>query len=150
MMDAKFAEIVEKGIQQKSGLITFLQQIQETYGYISREAVAELAKQLKISASHIYGVATFYAQFRFEKPGKHTISVCKGTSCFVMGSSGLLEILEEKLGTESGHTTPDARYSLEAVYCLGCCAISPVIQVDGKVYGNVTPREIDKILKKYD
>ncbi|HME53747.1 MAG TPA: NADH-quinone oxidoreductase subunit NuoE [Candidatus Lokiarchaeia archaeon] len=150
MMDAKFDAIVENGLQKKAGLIALLQEIQDTYGYISREAVAELAKKLKISESHIYGVATFYAQFRFEKPGRHKISVCKGTSCFVMGSSRLLELLEEKLDITSGHTTPDARFSLEAVYCLGCCAISPVISVDGKVFGNVTPKEIDKILKKYD
>lgn len=150
MMDAKFDAIVEKGLQKKAGLIALLQEIQNTYGYISREAIAELAKELKIPESHVYGVATFYAQFRFEKPGRHKISVCKGTSCFVMGSGGLLEQIEEKLGIASGHTTPDARYSLEAVYCLGCCAISPVISVDGKIYGNVTPKEIDKILKKYD
>ena len=150
MMDAKFIQIVQKGLQNKAGLIALLQEIQETYGYISQEAIAELAKELKISESHVYGVATFYAQFRFEEPGRHKISVCKGTSCFVMGSGGLLELLEDKLGITSGHTTIDARYSLEAVYCLGCCAISPVISVDDKVYGNVTPNDIDKILKKYD
>jgi NADH:ubiquinone oxidoreductase subunit E len=150
MMDAKFIQIVQKGLHKKAGLIALLQEIQETYGYLSQEAVADLAKELKIPESHVYGVATFYAQFRFEKPGKHKISVCKGTSCFVMGSNGILEHVEEKLGIKSGHTTPDAQYSLDSVYCLGCCAISPVIAIDGKVYGNVTPKEIDKILKKYD
>ncbi|MHA1731492.1 MAG: NADH-quinone oxidoreductase subunit NuoE [Promethearchaeota archaeon] len=145
----EIAKLVKEGWVRGENLISILQEVQGKIGYISEEAVAEMSKQLKVSEHEIYGVATFYSQFRFERPGRHSISVCKGTACFVLGADGILEALEEKLDIRAGHTTEDGEFSLDTVYCLGCCALSPVVSVDGEVHGNVKPKEIGKILDKY-
>lgn len=106
-----------------------------------------MAEYFNLSKSDIYSVVSFYAQFKFKKPGKHIIKVCKGTACHVRGSGSLLAALEERLGVKEGDTTPDGLISLERVACLGACALAPAIVVDEKVYGRVTLSEIQKILE---
>ena len=131
----------------RENLVPALQDVQERDGYISEGAVEALAQYFNLSRSDIYSVVSFYAQFKFRKPGKHTIKVCKGTACHVRGSGSLLAALEERLGIKEGETTPDGLVSLERVACLGACALAPAIVVDDKVYGRVTLAEIQKILE---
>ncbi len=133
--------------KSRENLVPALQDVQEKDGYISEEAVEKLSEYFGISRSDIYSVVSFYAQFKFKKPGKHTIKVCKGTACHVRGSGSLLAALEERLGIKEGETTADGLVSLERVACLGACALAPAIVVDEKVYGRVTLAEIQKILE---
>ena len=132
---------------KRENLVTAFQDIQEAEGYISPEAIAEVSKYFDISRADAYSVVSFYAQFKFKKPGKHIIKVCKGTACHVRGSGNLLSALEERLGIKEGETTSDGMVSLERVACLGACALAPAMVVDEKVYGRVTLAELDKILK---
>lgn len=133
-----------------SQLIPALQQVQERFAYISPEAVRQIARHLKVSESEVYGVASFYSQFRFEKPGKHTIKVCLGTACHVRRSDRLLEFFERTLHVAVGHTTADGLFSLERVACFGCCALSPVVVVDDEVHGRMTTTKAQRLLKKYE
>jgi NADH-quinone oxidoreductase subunit E len=130
-------------------LIPILQEVQEFYGYISPEIVDEIAGFTHVSPGEIYGVASFYAQFRFSKPGKHTVQVCLGTACHVRGSERILELLEHQLKIKSGETTPDGMYSLERTACFGCCALAPVVMVDKDVHGRVSSPKAQKLLKQY-
>jgi NADH-quinone oxidoreductase E subunit len=142
-------EIAEAHGQDKGSLIPILQSIQEENGFLSPEAVAEVADVLGIHESQIYGVATFYTQFRFLKPGEHQIRVCQGTACHVRGAESLLDFFKSDLGIEPGQTTEDGKFSLERVACLGCCALAPVMVIDGEVYGHLTTAKAEKILTEY-
>ena len=130
-------------------LIPILQDIQERLGFLSEEAIDVLAQHIGISANEIYGVATFYTQFRFTAPGQHTIHVCQGTACHVRGGQQLLQEFEHRLGIKTGQTTEDGKFDLERVACLGCCALAPVTAVDGKVHAQVTSKKIPSILSQY-
>jgi NADH-quinone oxidoreductase subunit E len=130
-------------------LIPVLQEVQETYGYISPEAVDEIGNFTKVSSGEIFGVASFYSQFHFTKPGEHTIKVCLGTACHVRGSGRLLELLEYQLKIKTGETTPDEKFSLEHVACFGCCALAPVVVMDKEVHGRMSSTKAQKLLKKY-
>ena len=121
--------------KKRENLVPALQDVQERDGFISEEAVSKLAEYFDLSRSDIYSVASFYAQFKFKKPGRHVIKVCKGTACHVRGSGSLLAALEERLGIKEGETTADGNISLERVACLGACALAPAVVVDEKVYG---------------
>ena len=132
--------------RKRENLVPALQDVQERDGFISDEAVAKLAEYFDLSRSDIYSVASFYAQFKFKKPGRHVIKVCKGTACHVRGSGSLLSALEERLGIKEGETTADGNISLERVACLGACALAPAMVVDEKVYGRVTLAQLQKIL----
>jgi len=127
-------------------LIPVLQKAQAELGYLSEEAVTEIAHFLGLSSSDIYGVASFYAQFRFERPGEHEIKVCQGTACHVRGSARILEEVERELGVHPGETTADYKYSLERVACVGCCALAPVMIMDNVVHAKMTVAESKKIL----
>lgn len=133
--------------KKRENLVPALQDVQERDGFISDEAVAKLAEYFDLSRSDIYSVASFYAQFKFKKPGRHVIKVCKGTACHVRGSGSLLSALEERLGIKEGETTADGNISLERVACLGACALAPAMVVDEKVYGRVTLAQLQKILE---
>jgi NADH-quinone oxidoreductase E subunit len=130
-------------------LIPILQEVQESTGYISREAVAAIGELLNLPASKIYGVATFYNQFRFEPKGKNHILVCRGTACHVLGSAATLEALESELGIKAGETTRDGLFSLEVVACLGACGLAPLICINDEFYGNVTREKTGEILDTY-
>ncbi len=134
---------------RKGALIPVLQTVQEKFGYISEEAVSEIAKFLKISPNQVFGVASFYAQFRFQPQGEHMVKVCQGTACHVRGSLRILEAVEEKLGIQPGGTTADRKFSLERVACFGACALAPVMVVDGTVYGSMTIARAKKLLAEY-
>ena len=108
-------------------LVPVLQRTQEAFGYLSPDAVRRVARWLKLSESDVFGVATFYAQFRFSPPGRHRLRVCLGTACHVKGGVQMLETLERRLQVSAGQTTPDGEYDLERVVCLGCCALAPVV-----------------------
>ncbi|GAB4285038.1 MAG: NADH-quinone oxidoreductase subunit NuoE [Candidatus Rifleibacteriota bacterium] len=146
--------VVEKVIKQisnpgRDSLIPILQAVQEEEGYISRESVIEIGKALNLPASKIYGVATFYNQFRFTPYGKYNIQVCRGTACHVKGSANLLNRLERELGILAGETTRDGVFSIEVVACIGACGLAPVIAINGNFHAKVTPDDIPGILEHY-
>ena len=126
-----------------------LQEIQIKYGYLPKDAISTLAEELKISESEIYGVATFYTQFRFIKPAHHQVKVCLGTACHVRGGNGIMETIERQLYIKHGEKTKDSQFSLDRVACMGCCALAPVMVVDKDIYGKVTLTKADSILNKY-
>ena len=140
--------ILEGNERDFERLIPILQQVQKEFGYLSEENMHYISKKLKISLAHIYGVATFYTQFKFEKQGKYQIQVCRGTACQVKGGGNLLEYLKKKLQIEEKATTSDGLFSLEAVNCVGACAIAPVMVINGKTYGNLTIDKIDGLLSE--
>ncbi len=127
-------------------LIPLLQRYQKTYGYISEEGVRQIAGFLKVSEARVYGVASFYAQFRFEQPGENIIRVCLGTACHVQGGQQLSEEIQKILGIAPGETTPDYRFAFEEVACLGCCAQASVVEINGRIYGKMTPEKLRKVL----
>ena len=131
-------------------LIPILQDVQKRFGYVAAESVTEISKYLRISENQIFGVSSFYAQFRFTPPGRHSIKVCLGTACHVRGGATLLEMLERELGIGCGETTSDRRFDLERVACLGCCALSPVVQVDADIYSRMTVNRLAELLKQYE
>ena len=130
--------------RQRQSLIPILQKVQETLGYLPEEAISEIAHFLGLSESEIYGVASFYAQFRFERQGEHVVKVCQGTACHVRGGRRILQAVEHKLGIQPGGTTEDYKFSLERVACFGSCALAPVMVVDKTVYGRMTPEKAKK------
>jgi NADH-quinone oxidoreductase subunit E len=134
---------------ERGSLIPILQDIQDKFGYLSEEAVDALAGLMNVSPNEIYGVATFYAQFRFRPPGEHTIHVCQGTACHVRGGHQILSEVERRLKIKTGETTADGKFDLERVACLGCCALAPVVAVDGHVNARMTPRKIPTVLAMY-
>jgi len=130
-------------------LIPILQKIQEEEGFLSRQAVIEVGKTLDIPASKIYGVATFYNQFRFEPQGKYHVQVCRGTACHVLGSATVLQELEKMLKIKAGQTTRDGKFSMEVVACIGACGLAPVICVNGEFHAKVTKEELQGIIDEY-
>jgi NADH-quinone oxidoreductase subunit E len=133
----------------RDSLIPILQKIQETEGFLSESSVIEVGKKLAIPASKIYGVATFYNQFRFEPKGKYHIQVCRGTACHVLGSATVLNTLVKALKIKAGQTTRDGLFSMEVVACIGACGLAPVIAVNGEFYAKVTEKSLDEIIESY-
>jgi NADH-quinone oxidoreductase subunit E len=142
------AAVLARHPKERSSLIPLLQEVQEAVGYLPREAMEGVAEHLNVSPSAVYGVATFYSTFSLIPRGEHMISVCLGTACHVRGSTRIIDTLERELGIKTGGTTKDRKFSLEAVRCLGCCALAPVMVVDGKVYGKMTGKRAMEILRK--
>lgn len=128
--------------------IPILQDIQEHYGYLPREALQYLANKTQCTRSQIYGVVTFYSQFRLNPVGKHMIRVCHGTACHVQGAERISQSVSDLLNIQDGETTEDGLFTLEKVACLGCCSLSPVIMIDDTVYGKLTRAQVQKILKR--
>lgn len=133
----------------RDALIPILQETQERLGYLSREAIVEIGKHLNLPASKIYGVATFYNQFRFEPLGKFHIQVCRGTACHVKGSSGVLDTLKMELGIDAGQTSRDGLFSLEVVACIGACGLAPVIAVNGEFFAEMTSKKVRELIEEY-
>jgi len=147
--DIFIATLVERHGRGRNNLIPLLQDIQEEHGYLPREALSALAHGTGVSVHEIYGVATFYKQFRFNKPGKHQIRVCEGTACHVRGGARILDAVERCIGIGPDETTEDGLFSLELVACMGCCALAPVMVVDDDVYGSCTTTKVADILQGY-
>lgn len=133
----------------ESYLIAVLQMLQKHYGYLPATALAAVSQLMQIPAAKVTGVATFYHFFTFVPKGKHTVSVCLGTACYVKGAGIVIERLKELLGVEVGGATKDGLFTLECARCVGACALAPVMIIDDKVFANVRPDELPKILSKY-
>ena len=145
----RVAQFVKEFKGRKGAVIPLLQRVQSEFGYVPPEAVEVISREMDIFPVDLYGILTFYAQFYLEPRGKHTIRVCQGTACYVMGGKTLLDQLADDLKVEPGGTSPDGQFTLETVACLGCCGMAPVIMVDSDFYGNVTMKQLDEILETY-
>ena len=136
--------------EERSNLIPVLQDVQEILGYISQDSVKKISDHMGLPTSKIYGVITFYNQFRLTPPGRHLIQICRGTACHVKGSAKLLDALQRELGIKVSQTTKDQRFTLETVACLGSCSIAPVVCIDGNFHGRVSESDLPEILKQYE
>ena len=134
---------------QRDALIPMLQEVQDACGYLSRDAIVRIGSHLGLPASKIYGVATFYNQFRFKPLGTYHIQVCRGTACHVKGSASVLDAVKRALNIEPGETTKDGVFSLEVVACIGACGLAPVINVNGEFHAGMTQSKVEKLLKNY-
>ncbi|MBN2563648.1 MAG: NADH-quinone oxidoreductase subunit NuoE [Phycisphaerae bacterium] len=141
-----FKQVMQDFEGEPADLIPVLQRAQEFDGYLSAEAIRRISRWLKVSENEIYGVATFFAQFRFTPPGKHHIKVCLGTACHVQGGEQMLAVLERRLEIGPGETTADGEHDLERVACLGCCALAPVVTFDDKIYSQMSVLKLQGIL----
>ena len=140
---------IEEWKEKPGNLIMVLHQVQQTYGYIPREVAIEVSELLNVPLAKIYGVVTFYNFFKLQKAGKYIIQVCLGTACYLRGGDDLMKELERELGIGVNGTTPDGLFSIEAVRCLGCCGLAPVIVVNGEVHGKLETKSIAAIVEKY-
>jgi NADH-quinone oxidoreductase subunit E len=135
--------------KQQGSLIPMLQAVQEHFGYLSKDSIFKVADALDLSPHTVYGVATFYTQFRFNRPGEHEIKVCLGTACHVRGGDNVMGVIERSLSISHGETTKDGKFSLDRVACMGCCALAPVLVVDDKIFGNVTAGRAEEAINHY-
>ena len=133
---------------EEEELIPILQDIQERFGYLPKEAMFDVSKFLGVPESRVYAVASFYAQFRFKPMGKNTVSVCRGTACHVKGAPRILDEFKRELGIDENETTEDQEYTLETVACLGCCALAPCATINDEVAANLTPKKVKSLFKK--
>jgi NADH:ubiquinone oxidoreductase subunit E len=134
---------------QRGATIPVLQKVQEELGYLPEDIISEIAKILGQSENEVFGVASFYAQFRFKRQGEHIVRVCQGTACHVRGGPRILDAVEEELGIKSGETRADFKFSLERVACVGACALAPVMVINKSVYGQMTTAKARQVLGKY-
>ena len=146
----KINEILEFYNDERGNLITILQKIQDLFSYLPSFALEYISQKLEVPFAEIYSVATFYSQFKFEKVGKYQIVCCDGTACHVKGAPLILDFCENYLGIKPGQTTEDKLFSLDIVACLGCCAISPVCVINGKIHGNLSVNKLKKLIKKIE
>ena len=133
--------------RERDNLIPLLQEVQERFQYLAPEAVQRVADHLDLSENDVYGVATFYAQFRFVPPGLHHVKVCQGTACHVRGSGMIMDSISRTIGIEPGQTSTDGKFSLERVACFGSCALAPVVVLDDKVFGRMTSAKTKKLIE---
>jgi len=147
---SKLEAILARHRDHKGALIPVLQETQEAYGYVPRSTVPLIARALGVPVSKIYGVMTFYAQFHLEPRGRNVIRVCQGTACHVRGGAAILEEVSEQLHIQPGQTTPDLRFTLERVACLGACGLAPAMMVNDTTYGRLTKKKIKEVLAKYE
>lgn len=142
--------LIEQWRDRPGCVIPVLHGAQEIFGYLPREVQAHVAEGLDVPVTEVYGVVTFYSFFTMEPKGRHKVSVCMGTACYVKGSQLILDTLKEELGIAPGETTEDARYTLEAIRCMGACGLAPVLIVDDDIYGKVKSESVAEILAKYE
>lgn len=142
-------EFILEWKDKPGNLIMVLHKVQEHFGYVPRAVAFETAELLGAPLAKIYGVITFYHFFNMTKPGKHEISVCMGTACYLKGSADLIKELEALIGITSGEVTEDGEFSIRSVRCIGCCGLAPVLTVDGEVFGNLKPDDLAEIVAKY-
>lgn len=142
-------EIVERYGAEKGALIPLLQDAQDAYGYLDESIMRELAKRAGYQLSQVYGVATFFAQFRLKPIGEYLIKVCHGTACHVAGATQITDEIVNQLAIKEGETTPDNKFTLESVMCVGACSLSPIMLIGEDTHGKLKPTSIKKILKRY-
>ena len=158
MIDVNDKNIIEikkyieetKGMEHpESYLIAVLHKVQGMFGYLDKEVMDVVAEEMNIPTAHIWGVATFYHYFNLEPIGKHVVSVCMGTACFVKGGDKILDALKRELGVNTGQTTEDGLFTLQEARCLGACGIAPVIMIDDKIYGDLDSKKTVEVLNEY-
>lgn len=147
-MEEHLSAILSAYQGKKEELIPILQKVQGAYGYLPEPEMREIARFTKLPESRVYGVATFYAQFRFAPTGRNRVMVCRGTACHVKGAQRILEEVETHLGIREGETTPDLEYSLETVACIGACSLSPCIMINRDVQARLTPKKVEQLYGK--
>ncbi len=153
VIDSKTLQQIRKVIEDTDGQagapIRVLQQVQGIIGYLPHEVLETISGEMKIPLSELYGITSFYSFFSMVPKGKYVIQVCLGTSCYVKGGQKLLDTLNKDFGLESGGTTPDGKFSLQTVRCIGCCGLSPVIAIKEDVHGRVKPSQLKEVLSSY-
>lgn len=142
--------LLAKYKKEKGALIPVLQGAQDIYGYLPKEVLQTIAKELRLPLAKVYGVITFYAQFHLKPRGRNIVRVCLGTACHVRGGAKIFEALQKELGITDGGTTEDLRYTLESVACIGACGLAPVIMVNDDTHGRLTPDMLSNILSQYE
>lgn len=149
-LPAELISFIEEWKDKQGNLIMVLHKVQKHFGYIPREIAFEVADLLDVPVAKIYGVITFYHLFKLTKPGRNQIAVCMGTACYLKGGEDLILELERLLGVGLNTVTADGEFSVEAVRCIGCCGLAPVLTVNGEVFGNVKTKELKGILEKFE
>ncbi len=142
-------EIAGKYVDAPGSVIPVLQQVQSRIGYLPIEVIRRIGHSLGVPSSHVYGVASFYSQFRFNPVGKYIVRVCHGTACHVQGAVAISDAICDELNVEDGNTTEDGMFTVESVACIGCCSLAPVIMIADDTYGRLTPAEARKIVREY-
>jgi len=145
----KVDSLIDSYADKKEQIISLLQDIQAQFNYLPQDVLVKISQELDIPLSQVFSVATFFRAFALKPRGRHLVTVCLGTACHVKGGRRLVEKMERDYGIKPGETTEDMRFTLEAVNCLGCCALGPVVVVDGKYQSKVSPDKLDRVLKKY-
>jgi NADH-quinone oxidoreductase subunit E len=148
-MYKQLEEFINSLPDKKGALIEVLHKAQSIFGYLPEEVQLFVGEKLDVPASKVYGVVTFYSYFTTVPRGKYVVNVCMGTACFVRGSANVLEEFEKQLGIKPGETTPDGKFTIEILRCVGACGLAPVVTINDKVYGSVTPAEVKQILFEY-
>jgi NADH-quinone oxidoreductase subunit E len=148
-MNEKVAAIIDEYKSNTGQLISILQDVQAEFHYLPKETLTQVSDTMNIPLSRVYSVATFFKAFSLKPRGKHLIDVCLGTACHVRGAPKLLDQIERSLGTSRGETTSDFNFTLETVNCMGCCALGPVVRIDGKYFGQMGPDKVDHLLDGY-
>ncbi len=148
-VNIEIKNLVEKWKDKEGNLIMILHEIQNHHGFVPRDLALELSQMLGVPLARIYEVITFYNYFKLSPPGKHKISVCMGTACYLKGGKEILDEIKNLLNVKEGQTTKDGVFHLDVVRCLGCCGLSPVIMIDDKVYGKLKKGDLMEILSKY-
>lgn len=149
MNETKLTEIIEKYGNDTHAVVAILQDIQEEFNYLPKEALIKVSKELNIPLSRLLSVATFYKAFSLTPKGKYTINLCLGTACHVRGGGRVMEKIERELGIKRGQTTADLNFSLDEVRCLGCCGLAPVMMVGKEIHGKLSESKVTPILNKY-
>ena len=148
--EATLKQVIAELRDQPGSLIPIMQKAQGIYGYLPIEVQTLISDETGHPLEEIYGIATFYSMFTLNPKGRHRISVCLGTACYVKGAAAIMEKLEETLGITAGQCTPDGKFSLDDCRCIGACGLAPVMMINDDVYGRLTPDQIDDILAKYE
>ncbi len=141
--------VIAKHKGEKGSMMPIMQEAQDIYGYLPIEVQTIIARETGVSLEEIYGIATFYSQFKLNPDGKYAISVCLGTACYVKGSGDVLDEISKQLNVPIGSTSPDGKFSVEATRCLGACGLAPVMTINGEVYGSLKKEDVKTILAKY-
>jgi NADH-quinone oxidoreductase subunit E len=147
---APLDEVLDEYRGQRGAVIPALQRAQDIYGYLPTEVLQHVSRRLNVPLSQVYGVATFYAQFYLQKRGRNVVRVCDGTACHVRGAGKIIKMLEDDLGIKAGETTSDYRVTMEVVYCLGSCGLSPVAVINDQVVGRLVPEKAVELIRQLD
>jgi NADH-quinone oxidoreductase subunit E len=150
MDNDKIDQIIDKHESKASSLIQILLEIQSENHWLPKEALVRVSKNLKVPLSQIQHITTFYKSFSLVPKGRHEVHVCMGTACHVRGAQRVLDTVQDQIGIKPGETDVDLKFSLETVNCLGCCALGPVMVVDGEYHGNIVPSQLEDVLKTYE